>query len=108
MNTCLTCSYWVSRQSGRANAKGACFRYPIEERMFADHWCGEYQFAKEVLTNDVAPFGGRPALMKQLKAAGIKMDIKWTVDEMKAKLEETNERQKTEATDGQSDQEATG
>ena len=108
MNTCLTCYYWVSRQSGRANAKGACFRYPIEERMFADHWCGEHKSVNGIEPKQIEPFGGRPALMKQLKAAGVKLDVKWTVEEMKAKLEETNERQKTETTDGQSVEEATG
>ena len=101
MEHCETCDYWVSKQTNRSNAKGDCFRYPISEKTFSNHWCGEHKPQKEaadaVFIKNRNTFGGRPQLMKQLKEAGIKPDIKWTVAEMKSKLEEANERQKAEA-----------
>lgn len=99
MKTCFTCEFFVSRQTGRANSKGTCYRYPISEKLTAGHRCGEYRPAKVEV-----PFGGRPQLMKQLKAAGVKVDIKWTVNEMESKLEEANEKQKAETANGQSEE----
>ena len=50
-------------------------------------------------------FGGRPQLMKELKKLGVKLDMKWTVKEMRAKLEEAeDERQKAEAANRQSEE----
>lgn len=66
--------------------------------MASNHWCGEYK------SNDIVGGYLRPQLMKLLKEAGVKVNIKWTVDEMRAKLEEANERQKAEAANGQSEE----
>lgn len=108
MEHCETCSYWMSRQTNRPNAKGNCFRYPQSVQTFSNHGCGEHKFKAEpadaVFIKNQGAFGGRPQLMKQLKEAGIKPDIKWTVAEMKSKLEEANERQKAEATNGQGEE----
>lgn len=104
MKTCGTCNFWVSTQTGRAKAKGVCYRYPESVKVSADHWCGEHKKNKET----PAGLAERHKLMGELRAVGVKLNMTWTVKDMKSKLEEINEKQEAEAANGQGDEEESG
>jgi len=106
MKKCGNCEYWVSRQLGRANAKGDCFRYPIVEKPTEEHWCGEHKSLVQETSSGLAE---RHKLMSELKAKGVKLNMTWTVKDLKAKLEELNEQdKKAEVSDGQGEEEESG
>lgn len=106
MKTCMTCEFWLGSQTGRPNPKGICFRYPTPERgKYSNHWCGEHKESKQKRTP--AGLVKRHELMKELKTKrpGLKLDMRWTVKDLEAKLEEANEQdKKTKTTDGQGEE----
>jgi len=104
MELCEHCEFWISKQTGRANAKGNCYRYPEAIVKWSNDFCGEYKAAKPADNGDTPK---RYELLKQCKKLGIPIIPKDTVITLLKKVKDY-EKQEAEAANGKGEEEEAG